>query len=115
MSEELRHACFELARVTNWDMTPVDTAAIQTLSDSFYEIAMDQESASLNIDTALLAQAVGYLAHAHAIPPMQNDTSWFYNMLIAVFEITRPNRFVPDDKPFLKEMLYDIAESLSAC
>jgi hypothetical protein len=48
------------------------------------------------------------------MPPMQDDTSWFFNMLIAVLEIARPNKFVPDEKPFLKEMLYGIVESLSA-
>jgi hypothetical protein len=115
MSEELRQACFELARITKWDRKPVDTAAIQALGDNFYKIAMDQESAPLNIDTALLTRAVRYLANAQAMPPMEEDTFWFFNMLRVVLEIARPNTGIePGNKEFLKDMIHGIAESLSA-
>src|SRR6266508_2085904 len=112
MSSDLRQACFELARITKWDLKPVDTAAIQVLSDRFYQIAKDQENADLDIDLALITRAVRYLANVHAIPPMDENTSWFYDMLRVVLEIARPNTGVNDEnKQFLKDMLYGIADS----
>jgi hypothetical protein len=64
---------------------------------------------------ALITRAVRYLAKVHAIPPMDENTSWFYDMLRVALEIARPNTGVNDEnKQFLKDMLYGIADSLSA-
>ena len=38
------------------------------------------------------------------MPPMNEDTSWFYDMLGALLEVARPNGGL-DDKAFLKDML----------
>lgn len=114
MSDGLRQACFELARITKWDLKPVDTAAIQSLADRYYEIASGQVNAEMDIDEGLVARAVNYLANVHAMPPMGENTSWFSDSLRVVLEVARPNAGVNDEnKEFLKEMLNGIANSLS--
>ena len=60
MSEELRKACFEVARCVKWSRKPVDADEISELASKFYEIAKDQESTvGLEIDYRLsLEQSV---------------------------------------------------------
>lgn len=114
MSEDLRQACFELARITKWERKPVDMASIEALGDTFYAIVQQEVSAPLGIDEPLIASAVRYLTNAHAMPPMGEDASWFFNMLRVVLEIARPNTGIKlENKAFLREMLYGIADSLS--
>jgi len=55
MREELRQV-FGLACITKWDVKPVDTDAIRALGERFYKIAMDQEGASLNVDTEVISR-----------------------------------------------------------
>jgi hypothetical protein len=114
VSEELRQACFDVARTTKWSRKPVDSAEITALADKLYEIAKGQVSPELEIDLPLITRAVRYLAHVHAMPPMADDTGWFTEMLRAVLEIARPNSVLDeDDKEFLRDLQYGIEKSLS--
>jgi len=54
-------------------------------------IAASFVSEPLEIDIPLITRAVRYLGQVHAIPPMDEDTQWFSNMLQVVLEIARPN------------------------
>jgi hypothetical protein len=87
MSDELRKACFEVARTTKWARKPVDSAEITALADKLYEIAKGEVSAELEIDLPLITRAVRYLGQVHVVPPMDDNTGWFYDMLYVVLEI----------------------------
>jgi hypothetical protein len=114
MSEELKSACFEVARTTKWAQKPVDAADITGLADRFYKIAKEQEWPDLEIDLPLITRAVRYLGQVHAMPPMDDKTGWFYEMLRAVLEIARPNTMVAENnKAFLRDLQRGIEMSLS--
>lgn len=115
MSAELRKACFEVARSVMWSQKPVDADEISELASKFYEIAKERESTGeLEIDLPLITRAVRYLGSVHAMPPMDDDTRWFYNMLQVVLEIARPNTGIDEEnKEFLRDMLQGIEEALS--
>lgn len=111
--DELAQSCFELARTTKWAQKPVDAATITAFADKLTHIAKGQVSEPLGIDIPLITRAVRYLTNAHAIPPMDEDTQWFYEMLRVVLEIARPNTVVDDEnKAFLQDMLHGIGKSL---
>ena len=111
--DELKQACFELARTTRWAQKPVDTATISAFADKLAAISKGQVSEPLGIDIPLITRAVRYLNNAHAIPPMNEDTGWFYDMLRVVLEIARPNTGIDDEnKAFLQDMLEGIGKSL---
>jgi hypothetical protein len=113
MNDELQQACFDLARITKWAKKPVDAAKIQAFAEQIATIAREQVSEPLGIDIPLITRAVRYLANAHAIPPMDEDTRWFYDMLRVVLEIARPNTGIDEEnKAFLRDMLNGIQESL---
>jgi hypothetical protein len=112
--DELKSACFDLARLTKWARKPVDAADIAVLADRFYEIAKGQMSPELEIDMPLIRRAVRYLGQVHAMPPMDDNTGWFYDMLHVVLEFARPNTGVDAaNKEFLRDMLQGIGRSLS--
>jgi hypothetical protein len=113
MSDELQQACFDLARITKWSRKPVDAAKIQAFSEQIAQIAREQVNDPLGIDIPLITRAVRYLANAHATPPMDEDTQWFYDMLRVVLEIARPNTGIDEEnKEFLRDMRDGIEKSL---
>jgi hypothetical protein len=112
--DELKGACLELARTTKWSQKPIDAQLLTTLAEKFEEIARGFIEPSLERDIPLIVKAIRYLNHVHAIPPMDDNTMWFYNMLSVVVEIARPNTVVDErGKPFLEEMLTGINELLT--
>jgi hypothetical protein len=114
MTDELQQACFDIARSTKWARKPVDAAEITAVADKLSEIAKQQVSPELEIDIPLITRAVRYLGQVHAMPPMDDDTSWFFDMLRVVLEIARPNTGVEqENKEFLRDMLQGIGRSLS--
>src|SRR5579871_4366496 len=107
----LEVACFDLARNTKWRRSPIDIAEIQSLARKLTEIAKDRArfGEALGIDVALVTRAVHYLNQAHAMPPMDDDTVWFSNMLDAVIEIARPNTGLRGEaRAFLRDLLEGI-------
>jgi len=79
-----------------------------------FEIAKGQVNPELEIDLPLITRAVRYVGQVHALPAMDDDTGWFYDMLRVVLEIARPNTGVEEDnKEFLRDMLQGIEQSLS--
>lgn len=114
MSGELEVACLEMARTTKWAQKPIDVSELTKFADKLVVLSKDFVCEALDIDEALIARAVRYLTQVHAIPPMQEDTRWFTEMLRAVLEIARPNTGVDaDNKEFLRDLLHGIEQSLS--
>ncbi len=110
--DELRQACFTVARNTKWAQRPMDVAEIQAFSDRLFEIAQSRIHEPLKRDAAVIARAVHYLNCTYAIPPLGEDTKWFGTALEVVLEIARPNSGLSDEaKPFLTDMMDGIHES----
>jgi hypothetical protein len=104
-TEELQSACFGVARTTKWTQKPIDAAEIMAVAEKFFEIAKRQVCPELEIDIPLITRAVRYLGQVHAMPPTDDNTVWFAEMLRAVLEIARPNTGVEEEnKAFLRDM-----------
>ena len=113
--EKLKLACFRLAKDTLWKKGPVDTDLITTHADNLFKIASDNIEVYhvLGLSVEITRRAIDYLRQVHAIPPMENDTIWFQNMLDAILSIACSNhRLEGDGRDFLKDLLYGIIESL---
>ncbi len=78
-------ACFSVARTTQWSQTPVDIEVMQALAGQFFKIAVEQQ------DPNLIVLAVRYLGGVHAIPPMRDNTHWFFAMLDVLVELVLGN------------------------
>lgn len=91
-TDALKSACYEVARNTKWATHPVDTDDIKRLADELYQISSQQAEfvAGESREPDLVSRAVRYLAHTHAIPPMEDDTRWFGDMLEALLELACP-------------------------
>jgi hypothetical protein len=109
MADEIDVACFEVARQTQ----PIDSEEIKTLARRYAAIARDRMSEELGIDEPLLARAIHYIGHVHAIPPMDDNVQWFGDMLDALVEVARPNAGLDDrSREFLRDMLGGIQQEL---
>lgn len=110
--EALKTACFLVAKTTKWKRKPQGVESIQHLANQFFEIAKDYEEfvCGQGRDPNLITRAVLYLANVHAIPPMQENTEWFKNMMDILIELACPNT-----QPALEnEMFYkDIEAGIS--
>jgi hypothetical protein len=91
--DALKRACLEVAKSIAWRDGPVDDILASTFSEILYKEALYHEEfiAGQDRDPNLITRAVSYLAHAHAIPPMRLDISWFRDMLAALIELICPN------------------------
>jgi hypothetical protein len=112
-TDELKSACFDVARTTKWTQKPIDGADIAAVAEKFFEIARQQVYHEQEIDIPLITRAVRYLGQVHAMPPMDDNTVWFSEMLRAVLEIARPNTGVEEEnKAFLRDMRDGIDQAL---
>jgi hypothetical protein len=91
---ELYRACIEVAENTLWNhKSPPSHDEIKSLADEFFEKANDigEIIEDLCHDQNPIVHAVRYLAYTHAIPPMSDNTTWFYPMLEVLMELCCPN------------------------
>ena len=111
--EELKAACYEVATNTMWERRPIDVASIEAVAAQFFKIAEDHEEyvVELGRDPNLIIRAVRYLNHVHAMPPMRDDTDWFYEMLQVLVELACPNTA---GSPELEAFYRDIEEGIAS-
>lgn len=113
-SDELKSACFDIARNTMWSQKPVDVDEITDLANRFENIARShlEYIEDKGRDPNLITRAVRYLEHSQAIPAMGKDTDWFSEMLQALIELACPN-VVLDKRAgeFLNDLEEGIAEA----
>lgn len=97
---ELYRACLEVAEETLWDhQNLVSHEKVKSLADKFFQDA-DQTGElceELCPGENPIIEVVRYLAYAHAIPPMGDDTRWFYDMLQVLMELCCPNNIYSSD------------------
>jgi hypothetical protein len=61
-----------------WDLRPVDTSRIQSLTEHFFEKASQRATLiEPPEDPNVVVRAVRFLGSTYAIPPMKEDTDWF--------------------------------------
>jgi len=111
----LIESCYEVARTTMWERKPVDTKQIQEHANKLHEQALIVHGIveDLGCDIPMLIRAVDYLHQTQAIPPMGDNTQWFYDSLIVILEVACPNRGVDGNaKNFLLDMKNGINQLL---
>ena len=97
---ELYRACLEVAEETLWDhQNPASHENIKSLADKFFQDAdqLGELCEELSPGENPIVYAVRYLAYTHAIPPMGDDTRWFYDSLYVLMELCCPNTIHTSD------------------
>lgn len=91
--DALKRACLEVAKSIAWRGGPVNDVLAASFAEILYEEALFHEKfiVDQDRDPNMITRAVGYLAHAHAIPPMGVDVFWFREMLSVLIELACPN------------------------
>lgn len=111
---DLFRACVEVAQsILGRNGSP---DVIETVAGRYYSIAceyQDQVRGQREGDE-VIANAVRYLAHTQAIPPMGTDTAWFMNSLGTLLEVAVPNSTLDQDsEPFLDQLQEGIWQARS--
>ena len=86
-NDELKGACFDLARTAKWAQKPIDAELLSSLAEKLEKIARGFLSEPLERDIPLMVKAIRYLNHVHAMPPMDDDTMWFPAVPLGIFRI----------------------------
>jgi len=100
--DALMEACKKVASGTLWQ-TPrphdlgdiIDSEQKKKTIQKYYDIAIDclEYFEDSDEDPNIITQAVLYLAHSEAIPPMKDDTGWFFDMLRVLMNIIVPDTY----------------------
>jgi len=112
----LRVVCFKLARNRLWQMRLIDAAKVQSLADSFYEIAINHLEliGSKNRDPNLLIRALRLLEQIDAVPPAEDEQQWFQHSLSVLIELACPSvRHTEESAEFLTDVEDGIVEARS--
>jgi len=108
---ELFDACKAVAREVLWRNGAASNDVVETLAGKFLAIAEEhQDFVRKQRETdVVIAHAVRYIAHVHAIPPSGTDTGWFRDTLAVLMELAVPNTGL-DEEP--AQFLYNIQEGI---
>lgn len=114
LENDLFRACVEVARAILGQNTSPDV--IETVAGRYFSIACDHQDyvRGQREGDDVIANAVRYLAHTQAIPPMGTDTAWFMNSLGTLLEVAVPNSMLDkDSERFLDQLQEGIRQSRS--
>jgi hypothetical protein len=115
--DELREACFDLARVVLAAGQPqVSNDILETLAARFEREAVDFAPmvARAGRDPNLLARLIHYIVDAHALPLMGTDMDWFRQTLACLVELAVPGiALSAKGGAFLRDVQEGIRQSLS--
>ncbi len=91
--DELKAACYAVARATLLEQKPIDASLLERHADLLFTFASNYRDffSAEGRDPNLVTRAVLYLAEVHAMPAMQDDATWFIHMLMALLELACPN------------------------
>ncbi len=113
--DELRQACFDMAKQILWRRGPVDVEELQELGEQYYEVAADPMTEefiqSQNRDPNLVIGIVTYLTDVQAMPQRGHYVERFTCMFVCLLEIACPNyaAFTEQFEPFFQEIEEGIA------
>ena len=113
---DLFRACEAVARQVLWRSGAASSDVVETLARKFLEIAEEhQDFVRCQRETdVVIAHAVRYIAHVHAIPPIGTDTAWFRDALTVLMELAVPNTGLDQEaSQFLSCVQEGIRDSLA--
>lgn len=117
IDQNLFEACKTVARQVLWKNGAASGDVAETLAQKFLAIAEEhQDFVRQQRETDdVIALAVYYIAHVHAIPPYGTDTDWFHDILTTLIEVAVPNSILNEESAALLPCLQQgIAESLAS-
>jgi hypothetical protein len=117
IATSLRAACREVALVTMWDRRPAPEEQIEHVTREMFALAMHEAKYldRLGDDPHFVVDALVYLRHAHAIPPMASNVAWLGDMLAALVQLRRPNTGLrPENAALLAGVAEGVQRSLAA-
>lgn len=110
---DLFNACKAVAREVLWRNGAASSDVVETLARKFLAIAEDHQDfvRQQRESDDVIAFAVQYIAHVHAIPPSGTDTEWFRLTLATLMEVAVPNAGLTEEAarllPCLQEGIRD--------
>lgn len=113
---DLEQACREVAKEVLWRNGAASADVVETLAAKFLTIAAEHQDfvRRQRESDAVIANAVRYMAHVHAIPPSGTDTRWFAEVLHVLMELAVPNTGLTEPSAaFLVNVQEGIRESLA--
>lgn len=113
-NDALLAACFGVARAIRWRDNPVDEVLATAAIELYFDAAIQHEEFLIGQgrDPNIIVRAVRYIAHKHAIPPMEGDVEAFASMLDVLIELACPNTGVDQDQEqFFKDIEEGIQEA----
>ncbi|CAJ0808125.1 hypothetical protein [Ralstonia holmesii] len=95
---DLFNACKAVAKEVLRRNGAESSDVVETLAQKFLAIAEDHQDfvRRRRESDDVIAFAVQYIAHVHAIPPSGTDTEWFRLTLAALMEVAVPNTGLTD-------------------
>lgn len=121
---DLFDACKEVARAVLWKNGAASSDVVETLARKYLTIAEEHQDfvRRQRESDEVIAYAVQYIAHVHAIPPSGTDTEWFRQILSTLMEIAVPNtslsessaRFLPCLQAGIRDSLADVPVTRSS-
>lgn len=110
-NDALLAACFEVARAIRWRDNPVDEVLAKAMIKLYFNAAIQHEEfiVGQGRDPNIIVRAVRYIAHKHAIPPMEGNIEGFASMLDVLIELACPNTEVDQNK---EQLFKDIEEGI---
>lgn len=115
-TSDLERACREVARVVLWNNGAASADVVETLALRFLLIAEEHQDfvRQQRESDEVIANAVRYIAHVHAIPPSGTDTNWFRDTLAVLMELAVPNMGLNEaSAKFLPNLQEGVRESLA--
>jgi len=112
----LFNSCKTVAREVLWRNGAASSDVVETLAQKFLAIAQEHQDfvRQQRESDDVIAHAVRYIAHVHAIPPAGTDTAWFRQTLSVLMELAVPNAGLTEDTARLLPCIQQgIRESLS--
>lgn len=113
-NDALLAACFEVARSIRWRANPVDEVLAKAAVEIYFNAAIQHEEFLVDQgrDPNIIVRAVRYIAHKHAIPPLEGNVEAFESMLDVLIELACPNQGVEEDhEAFFQDIEEGIQEA----
>ena len=113
---DLFSACKTVAKQVLRQNGAASSDVVETLAGKFLAIAEEhQDFVRKQRETdVVIAHAVRYIAHVHAIPPMGTDIQWFRDALAVLMELAVPNTGLDEEAAqFLSYVQEGVRESLA--
>lgn len=115
-TSDLERACREVARAVLWTNGAASADLVETLALKFLAIAEEHQDfvRQQRESDEVIANAVRYIAHVHAIPPSGTDTTWFRDTLAVLMELAVPNMGLDEAAgKFLPNLQEGVRESIA--